>query len=77
MDNLKSTRVKEKELEKLRQREELYWHQRSQVAWLKSGDRNTSFFHSKATNRRRKNRIDKIKDDRGMCGGEVMTKLFI
>ena len=35
------------------------------MAWLKSGDRNTSFFHSKATIRNF-HLIERLKDDRGL-----------
>ncbi|KAA3483070.1 reverse transcriptase [Gossypium australe] len=46
-------------------REQMYWEQRSRVQWLKQGDRNTKFFHAKATGRLKKNRIEKIKDENG------------
>ncbi|KAK8335229.1 hypothetical protein V6Z12_A09G039500 [Gossypium hirsutum] len=42
--------------------EEKFWAQRSRVMWLKEGDRNTRFFHVRATNRRKKNNIARLKD---------------
>ena len=41
----------------------MYWHQRSRVAWLEVRDRNTNFFHSKVSFRKRKNLIDNLKDN--------------
>ncbi len=43
-------------------REEMIWLQRSRIAWLKEGDRNTRFFHNKAVWRAKKNKITKLRD---------------
>ena len=39
--------------------------QRSRVAWVKDGDKNTRFFHTKATQRRRMNSIKGLFDEAG------------
>lgn len=46
-------------------REEMLWLQRSRISWLKEGDRNTRFFHSKAVWRAKKNRITSLRDADG------------
>ncbi|KAL9687575.1 hypothetical protein QQ045_031980 [Rhodiola kirilowii] len=46
-------------------REEVLWLQRSRISWLKFGDRNTKFFHACANQRRKKNWIKELRDDRG------------
>ena len=46
-------------------REEMLWLQRSRVNWLKEGDRNTRFFHSRAVWRAKKNKITKLRDAEG------------
>jgi hypothetical protein len=58
-------------------REELMWLQRSRVTWLKEGDKNTSFFHRKASNRSRKNKIKKLKLEDGsiMENNEEMKEI--
>lgn len=41
--------------------EEIYWRQRSGVRWLKEGDRNSKFFHQTTLDRRRRNKIVKLR----------------
>ncbi|KAL5568310.1 hypothetical protein UlMin_024885 [Ulmus minor] len=52
-------------LERLLTREELFWKQRARTDWLIASDRNTKFFHSQASGRRRKNEIIGILNDSG------------
>jgi macrodomain Ter protein organizer (MatP/YcbG family) len=61
-------------LGKLEEQKETYWKQRSHVNWLREGDRNTSFFHACAT-QRKKNRIKRLQaedgqwiEERDLCG---------
>ncbi|KAL0404505.1 UNVERIFIED_CONTAM: putative mitochondrial protein [Sesamum radiatum] len=45
--------------------EETYWRQRGKTQWLKGGDKNTSFFHAAANQRRRTNSIHRLRDAHG------------
>jgi hypothetical protein len=44
---------------------EEYWRQKSRATWLKSGDRNTKYFHKFANERRNNKHIWEIGDDIG------------
>jgi hypothetical protein len=52
-------------VDELLYREEMMWLQRSRIAWLREGDRNTSYFHRQAVWRARKNRIKKLRESNG------------
>ncbi|CAI9111977.1 OLC1v1012333C1 [Oldenlandia corymbosa var. corymbosa] len=54
-----------KELELLLEQEEVYWKQRSRISWLQGGDRNTSYFHNKASHRKTKNFIRRLQAESG------------
>lgn len=53
--NLEKKKVAQKDFNGLLLKEELYWRQRSRALWLKDGDKNTSFFHKKASQRQKHN----------------------
>ena len=54
-----------REINNLLDCEEIFWHQRSRILWYGQGDRNTKFFHSRASQRRKKNSISGIWDEYG------------
>ena len=49
----------------LNYREEVMWRQRSWVTWPKEGDMNTKFFHLRANQRKKRNKIRKLKKEDG------------
>jgi hypothetical protein len=81
-ESQRDKRKVEKEMDSLLEKEEIYWKQRSRIEWLREGDRNTKFFHRKATWRKKKNTISKLKKDDGTYTdnvkemGELTTKFF-
>nr|XP_023912601.1 uncharacterized protein LOC112024185 [Quercus suber] len=46
--------------------EEIIWRQRSKVHWYREGDRNTKFFHARASERRKKNSISGLWNEDGI-----------
>lgn len=64
-DNLEKIQQAELDLDKVLKLEEIRWYQRSRALWLKAGDRNTSYFHQKASHRKKRNTISKITLDDG------------
>jgi hypothetical protein len=55
----------EQQLCELFEREEIMARQRSRVDWLREGDRNTAFFHARASARKRTNRISMLRREDG------------
>lgn len=58
-------------LDSLHAKNEAYWYLRFQVAEVKNGDRNTSYFHHKASQRKKRNNIHGIKDNEGEWKTEI------
>ena len=62
-------------LVELYHREEMMWRQRSRIEWLASGDKNTRFFHMRASQRRKKNMIKALSNSLGaMIDDKVALK---
>jgi hypothetical protein len=64
-ENIEQQRVLAKEIEGLLEEEDIHSAQRSRLNWLQHGDKNTSYFHHFANERRKRNMIKKLKDENG------------
>ena len=51
-----------KKLDNLLLKQNVFWAQSSSISWLKHGDKNTNFCHAQASQRRRRNHIQRIKN---------------
>nr|XP_023906708.1 uncharacterized protein LOC112018414 [Quercus suber] len=76
-----NVRIRElqREINELLDRETRMWNQRSRILWLKNGDGNTKFFHSRASHRYRKNVILGLNDSHGVWreGPNEVAEIFI
>ena len=71
-DNLDVIQKVKDEINALLLQEELFWGQRSRSIWLLAGDKNTKYFHQRASQRCRKNQIIGLLDDQGRwCNAEA------
>ncbi|XP_074313724.1 uncharacterized protein LOC141648916 [Silene latifolia] len=70
--NVRERKAVIKDINSLLRQEEVFWRQRSRALWLKEGDRNTKYFHRKAGQQKKKNRIGRIvvEGDRAVTGNE-------
>ncbi|CAB4279600.1 unnamed protein product [Prunus armeniaca] len=65
-DNIREIQHLTAKINDLLENEESYWKQRSRIKWLMEGDANTDFFHQTNIQRRRMNRIHRIKNSDGL-----------
>lgn len=63
VENAEAVKKVKEEINTRLYNDELHWHQRSKSIWLQAGDKNTKFFHQRASQRRRKNHIGGVHDN--------------
>ncbi|KAK3194849.1 hypothetical protein Dsin_026159 [Dipteronia sinensis] len=66
LPGMPTARRLESQLDEVLETEERYWKQRAKIDCLRSGDRNTRFFHSKASAGKARNRMHGMMDDDGV-----------
>lgn len=55
----------QKEYQQVLSQEELLWFQKSRAEWIKDGDRNTRYYHTKTIIRRRRNKVLSLRNSEG------------
>lgn len=55
----------QEELNIVLQQEELHWQQKSKSEWVRGGDRNTRYYHLRTITRRKRSKIEMLKNDMG------------
>lgn len=63
VENAKAIKKVKEEINTRLYNDELCWRQRSRSIWLQAGDKNTKFFHQRASQQRRKNHIGGVHDE--------------
>ena len=53
-------------LDRLEEQVDTYWRQRAHVKWLEKGDRNTWFLHATCSERKRRNRVGRLRNGAGL-----------
>jgi hypothetical protein len=52
-------------LDRLEEQVYVYWRQRAHVKWLEKGDKNMGFFHAMCSEKIRRNRVGRLKNEVG------------
>jgi hypothetical protein len=63
--NISREHVLRFKLSRLEDQHSTFWQQRAHANWLKYGDRNTSYFHAFDSERKKVNRIKKLRREEG------------
>lgn len=77
-DSIQEVKQFQREVDVMLEEEHIKWRQRPKQRWLQEGDRNTKYFHSCATQRKKINSIKSISDGEGnmATNPEDISRLF-